>query len=1274
VSEASDNHKLNSSRKASDFFETLLRASSDGIVITDTAQNIVMANETFCGFWGRHCEDIVDTNLAVWLEQLDPDAIQRWAFLEKRVHIDGVCSDIEFQRATVAGTRYLSVNASLLEQTPDTESGNILSIWRDVTERVQAEVALQTSEEKLKSTMASMDDLVFVLDKAGVFLEYYQPHDRPDLYAPPEVFVGKSFRDIMPSHTVDLFDDAIKNVINSGAVQQVDYYLEMPEGTTWYSAKISIRKDSASDFAGVTVVSRDITKRKRAEEALEWELAVNGSLAELSQAMISQEFSLNDLATLVFESAKRITNSEHGFVSSIDPETKENVGHTLTQMMGSSCQVESKDQRIAFPIGDDGKYANLWGHALNTREAFYTNSPQKHKSSGGLPEGHLPLTGYLAAPALMGNELVGQIALANATDGYNKRKLAAIKRFADLYAIAVHRKRAEEDLQRTEDYFRSLIENSQDAIVVLNRDGTARYRSPSYERLLGYKPDEPVADRFERMHPDDAPERATGFDQLSQESGSFMQGEVRVKHKNGSWVYVEATANNLLDNPAVNGIVVNFRDITERKQAEVKLKEQHDAIQVHAEELTATNEQLHLIQERLLEINQQLSESEERYRMLAENAADVIWTVDMDLRFTYLSPSITKLRGCTLEEAMAQSVEETLTPDSYEVALATLKEEMEYESSGENLPLRTPLLELEQYCKDGTTVWTEMIMSLIRSPDGKPVGIQGVTRDITERRRADKALQESEARWRSLVENAPDYITIVDKNFTIRFMNHPVPGVTQEDVIGKDVFDFIQPEYHDIARKSIEHVFATGESSTYESVAMGPYGKPSWYYNRLGPIKADGQVVAVTFIGSDITEQKLSAERILQRNRELVVLNEIAETISQSIDLDEILSNTMDKTLELLNITTGAVYLNDRSTGNLFLRTYRGISEEDTQSILTIEVGKGLLGSAAQSGEPFFVESFVDARESIDEGAEPIVSKKQLNSAMFVPLKAKNNVIGAMCTFTHGERKFTEEERYLLTTIGHQASIAIEKGLLMEEASRAEALDELDKLRTELLASVSHELRTPLTVIKGLSDSLIQPDVEWDSETAQDFLWTISQESDVLSHIITNLMEMSQMEAGMMTMYRKKSDIPSIINQLEHQLNSLTSNHKFEIDISPDLSQIEVDEIRIGEVIVNLVSNAALYSEKGSRITLHASEVDGENLVTVTDQGIGIPVKATDKIFDRFYRLESGVAHRRGGTGLGLAISKGIVESHSGKIWVESNPGEGSKFSFTIPNASDSDG
>jgi|GEM_PF-2076045 signal transduction histidine kinase/DNA-binding response OmpR family regulator len=241
-----------------------------------------------------------------------------------------------------------------------------------------------------------------------------------------------------------------------------------------------------------------------------------------------------------------------------------------------------------------------------------------------------------------------------------------------------------------------------------------------------------------------------------------------------------------------------------------------------------------------------------------------------------------------------------------------------------------------------------------------------------------------------------------------------------------------------------------------------------------------------------------------------------------------------------------------------------------------------------------------------------------------------------------------------------------------EEAARVRALEELDHLKTALLASVSHELRTPLTSIKGIASTLIQPDVEWDEESQKEFLNDIDQAADGLTRIVSDLIDMSQLEAGVMNIVKTNTTIPLIVNQIKGQLGNLTLKYHFRIHIPRDLPLLWADEVRIGQVIINLVSNAAAYSEEGTTINLQAILAGNEIVVSVTDEGVGIAPEHWNTIFDRFYRLGNGVSRRRSGSGLGLSICQGILEAHCGRIWVESTPGKGSKFTFSLPVTADS--
>lgn len=236
-----------------------------------------------------------------------------------------------------------------------------------------------------------------------------------------------------------------------------------------------------------------------------------------------------------------------------------------------------------------------------------------------------------------------------------------------------------------------------------------------------------------------------------------------------------------------------------------------------------------------------------------------------------------------------------------------------------------------------------------------------------------------------------------------------------------------------------------------------------------------------------------------------------------------------------------------------------------------------------------------------------------------------------------------------------------------EEASRAKVLEELEKFRNALWASISHEVRTPLTTIIGMASSLVSGEVTWDEETKKDFLISINQEANRLLSIVNDVLDTSKIEAGVMQLNMQTSHIRSIFDHLTHRLAStIEDHHKLEINIAENLPIIIADELRIGQVITNLVENAVAYSPKATTITITAELDSSSMIVSVRDQGDGIPPEHLEMIFDRFYRLERGARRRRGGTGLGLSICKAIVEAHGGRIWVESEIDKGSIFRFSL--------
>jgi PAS domain S-box-containing protein len=238
-------------------------------------------------------------------------------------------------------------------------------------------------------------------------------------------------------------------------------------------------------------------------------------------------------------------------------------------------------------------------------------------------------------------------------------------------------------------------------------------------------------------------------------------------------------------------------------------------------------------------------------------------------------------------------------------------------------------------------------------------------------------------------------------------------------------------------------------------------------------------------------------------------------------------------------------------------------------------------------------------------------------------------------------------------------------GILLRDVTRER---ESEAMKSQLLSTVSHELRTPLASIKGFATTLLRQDVKWDEATQRDFLRIIEEETDRLAEIIDNLLDMSQIEAGALRIAKEPTQLRQMIREVVDEMRMRTEAHYFVVDLPAELPRVLVDPRRIRQVLHNLIGNAIKYS-KGGQITV-SCEVEGDHIVvSVSDQGEGIPPQYVEKIFERFFQIDGASTRRVGGSGLGLSISRGIIEAHDGRIWVESVAGQGSTFRFTLPLA-----
>jgi len=260
---------------------------------------------------------------------------------------------------------------------------------------------------------------------------------------------------------------------------------------------------------------------------------------------------------------------------------------------------------------------------------------------------------------------------------------------------------------------------------------------------------------------------------------------------------------------------------------------------------------------------------------------------------------------------------------------------------------------------------------------------------------------------------------------------------------------------------------------------------------------------------------------------------------------------------------------------------------------------------------------------------------------------------------------------------GRRISVAITYSFLFDEEGNlinviANVRDitrfrEAEEMKSTFISAISHELKTPVAIIKGYASTLRREDAKWDEETVRESLAIIEEESDRLDRLINNLLEASRIQAGGLKLEMGDVWIPKLAEKVVDYFRRQTEIHSFEIAFPPDFPVILADEERIREVLENLIGNAIKYSPQGGTIWIGGWAEPDKVTVYVADQGIGIPKEEQERIFERFYRVESGLKKRTKGVGLGLYICKAIIEAHGGRIWVESEPGKGSKFIFTLP-------
>jgi PAS domain S-box-containing protein len=487
-------------------------------------------------------------------------------------------------------------------------------------------------------------------------------------------------------------------------------------------------------------------------------------------------------------------------------------------------------------------------------------------------------------------------------------------------------------------------------------------------------------------------------------------------------------------------------------------------------------------------------------------------------------------------------------------------------------------------------------------------------------------------------------------------------GYTEPEVLGRHISVIIPP-----ARiKEEEHIISEISKGNlvdhFHTIRVAKDGHEVPISLTVSPIKdSNGKIIGASKIARDISEQQTALAAANQYTKRLEIINIVVQAISEELDLNKILQKVTDATTQLTGAKFGAFFYNhlDENGESFMLYTLSGAPREafekygmprNTAVFHTTFAGEGVvrvddITKDARYGKnaPHF---------GMPEGHLPVVSY------LAVPVISRSGKVIGGLFFGHPEPgKFTQEHENLVVSIAAQAAIGIDNAILYEEVKA------LNERKDEFIGLASHELKTPLTSITGYLQILNRLKTD---DQSQKFVAKTLQQVKKLTSLVSDLLDVSKIEAGKLQLTIEPFDIRAILDDAIELIQHTNNNYRILLETDIDTLTINGDPHRIEQVLINLLTNAIKYSPGANQIDLFLTITGREVKIGVRDYGVGIAANKLKQIFSRFYRIE-GANPNISGLGIGLYLSHEIITRHKGKIWVESELGTGSSFWISLP-------
>ena len=405
---------------------------------------------------------------------------------------------------------------------------------------------------------------------------------------------------------------------------------------------------------------------------------------------------------------------------------------------------------------------------------------------------------------------------------------------------------------------------------------------------------------------------------------------------------------------------------------------------------------------------------------------------------------------------------------------------------------------------------------------------------------------------------------------------------------------------------------------------------------------------------------------------ELRALGEVGQTVSSTLDLQTVLSTIVRHAVQLSGTDCGIIYEYDEPTQEFHLRASYQMEEElvNAYRATPLRLGEGATGRAAETRAPTQIADLRQEQEFATRGMRPILSRLGYQSLLAMPLLLDLKIVGALTIYRRQTGTFAPEVVNLLQTFATQSVLAIQNARLFREIEdKSRQIEAANRHKSEFLANMSHELRTPLNAIIGFSEVLQERLFGELNEKQAEYTSDILTSGQHLLSLINEILDLSKVEAGRMELELASFDLPLAIDNARTFVRERAVKHGITLDLDVDerLGEYIGDERKVKQILLNLLSNAVKFTPEGGRISITANKTDNGAEISVSDTGIGIPPAEQPMIFEEFRQVGGDYAHKKEGTGLGLTLAKKFVELHGGKIWVESEVGKGSIFTFRLP-------